>query len=219
MEEGIFPGMRSIGDAEEMEEERRLCYVALTRAKQQLLLTCANQRMLFGHTTNNRPSRFTGEIPPDLLEQSGRTFADRSQRYFDRESFFDDDFNQTRPAVSTWQNPYGRGERRTSSGGASAPSYSGSSYGGRSPSAPRPAPTRKQPISARPSSGYTAPAAAPANLPSFQKGDMVDHKAFGKGMVLSVQKMGGDALLEIAFDNVGTKKLMLKAASQHMKKI
>jgi DNA helicase-2/ATP-dependent DNA helicase PcrA len=48
---------------------------------------------------------------------------------------------------------------------------------------------------------------------------MVDHKAFGKGMVLSVQKMGGDALLEIAFDNVGTKKLMLKAASQHMKKI
>ena len=219
MEEGIFPGMRSIGDAEEMEEERRLCYVALTRAKQQLLLTCANQRMLFGHTTNNRPSRFTGEIPPDLLEQSGRTFADRSQRYFDRESFFDDDFDQSRPAVSTWQNPYGRGERRTSYGGPSAPSYSGSSYGSRPSSAPRPAPSRKQPISARPSSGYTAPAAAPANLSSFQKGDMVDHKAFGKGMVLSVQKMGGDALLEIAFDNVGTKKLMLKAASQHMKKI
>jgi len=217
MEEGIFPGMRSIGDPEEMEEERRLCYVALTRAREQLLLTCANQRMLFGHTTNNRPSRFSGEIPPDLLEQSGRTFADRSQRYFDRDSFFDDDFDQSRPTVSNWQNPYSRGERRPSYGGTA--SYSASPYGSRPAASPRPATARKQPISARPASGYTAPAAPAANLPSFQKGDMVEHKAFGKGMVLSVQKMGGDALLEIAFDNVGTKKLMLKAAAQHMKKI
>jgi len=51
------------------------------------------------------------------------------------------------------------------------------------------------------------------------KGDMVDHRAFGRGMVLSVQATGGDALLEIAFDNVGTKRLMLKAASAHMEKL
>ena len=229
MEEGIFPGMKTIGDDEEMEEERRLCYVALTRAKERLHLTCANQRMLFGHTTNNRPSRFTGEIPPDLLEQSGRTFADRSSRYFDSDRFFDDDFDR-RPAVSTYRNPYGRGEgqRRSTYGGGS---YSGSSYGGGShggsgyggrpaaPSRPGPASASRKPVSARPAGGYTAPASAPANLPSFGKGDMVEHKAFGKGMVLSVQKMGGDALLEIAFDNVGTKKLMLKAAAQHMKKV
>ncbi len=228
MEEGIFPGMRAIGDGEEMEEERRLCYVALTRAKERLHLTCANQRMLFGRTTNNRPSRFAGEIPADLLEQSGRTFADRTARYFDREDFFEDDFDQ-RPAVSTYRSPCSQGERRPSYGGSSYGGGSYGGYGGRPAPAPRggsagqsrPAPARgKAPISARPASGYTAPAAtAAAALPAFGKGDMVDHKAFGRGMVLSVQKMGGDALLEIAFDNVGTKKLMLKAAAQHMKKV
>lgn len=62
------------------------------------------------------------------------------------------------------------------------------------------------------------PKASPASL-QLAKGDMVHHKAFGKGMVLSVQAMGGDALVEIAFDNVGTKRLMLKAASAHMTKL
>ena len=53
----------------------------------------------------------------------------------------------------------------------------------------------------------------------LNKGDMVIHAAFGRGMVLSVMKMGGDALLEIAFDDIGTKKLMAKTASAHMKKL
>ena len=57
------------------------------------------------------------------------------------------------------------------------------------------------------------------NVPTFRRGDMVQHTAFGRGMVLSVMKMGGDALLEIAFDGVGTKKLMAKTASAHMKKL
>ena len=73
-EEGIFPGIRAIGEAEEMEEERRLCYVAMTRAREQLHLTCANQRMLFGRTSANRPSRFVEEIPPEHLERSGKSF-------------------------------------------------------------------------------------------------------------------------------------------------
>ena len=59
----------------------------------------------------------------------------------------------------------------------------------------------------------------PAVLLDLSKGDMVEHTAFGKGMVISVMKMGGDALLEIAFDNIGTKKLMSKTASAHMKKL
>ena len=74
VEDGIFPSARTIGEAEELEEERRLCYVAMTRAKERLVLTCAGQRMLFGQTTNNRPSRFVGEIPSDCLEKSGRDF-------------------------------------------------------------------------------------------------------------------------------------------------
>ena len=73
-------------------------------------------------------------------------------------------------------------------------------------------------MSERPDSGYTAPVKASA-VPEYQKGDALEHKAFGRGMVLSIQKMGGDALIEIAFDNVGTKRLMLKSAAQHMKKI
>ena len=71
-EEGIFPGIRAIGETDEMEEERRLCYVAMTRAKEKLYLTCAQQRMLFGRTSNNRPSRFVEEIPQELLERTGR---------------------------------------------------------------------------------------------------------------------------------------------------
>ena len=58
-----------------------------------------------------------------------------------------------------------------------------------------------------------------AGLADFRKGDMVQHKAFGRGMVVNLMPMGGDALIEIAFDNVGTKKLMLKSASQHMTKL
>ena len=168
MEEGIFPGMRCIGDEEEMEEERRLCYVALTRAKEQLHLTCASMRMLYGRTSANRPSRFAGEIPPELLEQSGRSYQERS-----------------RP----WE--------------------SGSSFVPSPQARPKPIPTPGRPIPTQ----STSPSL------TLQKGDSVQHKAFGRGLVLSVQKMGGDALVEIAFDTVGTKRLMLKSASQHLSKL
>ena len=214
VEEGIFPGLRSIGEAEEMEEERRLCYVALTRAKERLLLTCAGQRMLFGRTSANRPSRFTEEIPAHLLERTGRSAPARTA--FE----WDDDFDQSEPRPSTWRSPYSHGER----GGYSAPSYTsrgGTSGGSSRDSSPWNAPARSQrPISARPAAGYTPPAKpSAAPLPAYQKGDSVEHKAFGRGMILSMQKMGGDALVEIAFDNVGTKRLMLKSAAQHMKKV
>ncbi len=70
-EEGIFPGVRAIGEPDEMEEERRLCYVAITRAKKRLFLSCARQRMIFGRTTANRVSRFIDEIPPEHIEKRG----------------------------------------------------------------------------------------------------------------------------------------------------
>ncbi len=194
MEEGIFPGIRAIGEAEEMEEERRLCYVALTRAKERLYLTCAGQRMLFGRTSNNRPSRFAGEIPGELLEQSGRSYLDPTPTGDDW-----DEFDQ-RPQVSTYREPYrsayGAGERR--------PAYT---------------PARPQKPASRPAfQSAVSPAPSPA-LPEYQKGDMLEHKAFGRGMVLSAQKMGGDVLLEIAFDGVGAKRLMLKTSAQYLKKV
>lgn len=192
MEEGIFPGIRSIGEAEEMEEERRLCYVALTRAKERLYLTCAGQRMLFGRTSANRPSRFAGEIPTELLDQSGRSYLDPAPAGGDW-----DEFDQT-PRVSTYREPYrpayGVGERQT---------YT---------------PPRAQKPASRPIFRSAVSEPVPA-LPEYQKGDMLEHKAFGRGMVLSAQKMGGDVLLEIAFDGVGSKRLMLKTSAQYIKKV
>ena len=192
MEEGIFPGIRSIGEAEEMEEERRLCYVALTRAKQRLYLTCASQRMLFGRTSTNRPSRFAGEIPAELLEQSGRSYLDPAPAQEDW-----DGFDQT-PQVSTYREPY-----RPAYGGERRASYT---------------PGRPQKAAPRPAFQSAVSAPGPS-LPDYQKGDMLEHKAFGRGMVLSTQKVGGDILLEIAFDGVGTKRLMLKFTAQLMKKL
>ena len=187
-EEGIFPGIRAIGETEEMEEERRLCYVAMTRAKEELCLTCAGQRMLFGRTSANRPSRFVEEIPPEHLERSGRTFL----------SDPGPDWGGM-PSRSSGYDGYGRspyGQRPAYGAGRTA--QEGGVYRGRA--------------------GGGAPA-APAAVMRLSKGDLVDHKAFGRGMVLSVQAMGGDALVEIAFDSVGTKRLMLKSASAHMKKM
>ena len=255
MEEGIFPGVRSIGDPEEMEEERRLCYVAMTRAKERLYLTCAGQRMLFGRTSSNRPSRFAGEIPPELLEQSGRSYLSRDTSYGAREWSWDEDRDTQAPRsargqVSTYRDPYSRGGSAPASGGYGGGRSTGGGYPGRaggtdsmggstgrgtgglggstgrgSGSGARPGSAggfrrASAPISQRPASGYTPPSTgSAAALPQFQKGDTLEHKAFGRGMVLSVQKMGGDALIEIAFDNVGTKRLMLKSAAQHMKKL
>ena len=218
MEDGIFPGQRTIGEPEEMEEERRLCYVAMTRAKQELYLTTANQRMLYGRTSSNRPSRFIREIPETLLEHSGR--APFSQE-------FGGDWDNAPGGFATLEEGFARSGAYGGSG-RTAQSYG--SYGSRAagPSrreaarTPSAAPSRPaaRTVGSRPAAvGYTPPARpAGAALPEYRKGDMVQHKAFGKGMVLSVQKMGGDALIEVAFDNVGTKRLMLKSAAQHMTK-
>ena len=179
VEEGLFPGTRSLGDPEEMEEERRLCYVAITRAKQSLTICHARSRMLYGRTTTNIASRFIDELPPQCVErvEQPRPKYDQPRDYgsFGRVSIYGD---------------YESYSPRPTGKSASAKSYS----------------------SVLPE-GKKKPAV------SFTKGEMVQHKAFGRGMVLSVIPMGGDALLEIAFDGVGTKKLMANTASQHMTKL
>ncbi len=77
-EDGLFPGLRSIGDDAEMEEERRLCYVAITRARKKLYITNARQRMVFGRTQNNLPSRFIASIPEELMERLPKERRDGS---------------------------------------------------------------------------------------------------------------------------------------------
>ena len=167
-EEGIFPGVRAIGEPEEMEEERRLCYVALTRAKRRLYLTCARQRMLFGRTTSNRVSRFVDEIPEEHIKKNV-------------------------------PKGYGYREKREE------PAY----------------PTRRAPAAPKPHA-VAAPSApkpkAQPQAPAFAVGDRVLHKAFGPGTLVKMQPMGGDYLIEIQFDQIGSKKLMLRAAALHMTK-
>ena len=176
-EDGLFPGMRSIGDAEEMEEERRLCYVAITRAKESLTISHAKQRMIYGRTSAAMASRFLKEIPEECIVRKGA-------------------FRRGAEPAFSYQ----------SSGFSQYPSYNNYSI----PKKPQPKGNTSSMVSSTaPKSGYL----------ELNKGDMVLHAAFGKGLVLSVLKMGGDALLEIAFDDIGTKKLMAKTASAHMKKL
>ncbi len=193
-EEGIFPGIRAIGETDEMEEERRLCYVAMTRAKEKLYLTCAQQRMLFGRTSNNRPSRFVEEIPQELLERTGRANRWDSDSWGGGIPSRDSGYGGYDRPAPAGQNAQGRS---AGYGGGFVRAMNGSG---------------QKPV------GRPAPAPAPAPAASFKKGDTVRHKAFGKGVILSIQKMGGDALLEIAFDQVGTKRLMMKSAAAHMEK-
>ncbi len=177
-------------EREMLSEEMRLLYVAMTRAKEKLYLTCAGQRMLFGRTSANRPSRFLEEIPPEHLERSGRNFLDRGDSWGGMPSRTSGYGGYAKPERSPYdQRPEPRAPQRRDYGGFS----------------------RAMGASAAPKGG--------ADLSAFHKGDMVRHKAFGQGMILSIQKMGGDALVEIAFDNVGTKRLMLKSAAAHMTKV
>ncbi len=165
MEEGIFPGMQSMYNPEEVEEERRLAYVGITRAKEKLYLTSSATRMLFGSTVRNRPSRFIGEIPQDLTDvtdETVRVFQNTDVGTVDKKAQRKMDISISRSI--------------------------GIAQG-------------KKQASASVSSGIT-----------FSKGDTVSHSVFGTGIVLSAKPMGNDTLLEIAFDKVGTKKIMANFA-------
>lgn len=160
MEDGIFPGAMSIMEPGEMEEERRLAYVGITRAKEKLYLVNAKERMFRGSTTRNLPSRFIDEIPNELLEYTQSSYA----------SFTPGSGSYSGNAVRYGSSPYG---------GASLPKIN---------MPPKNTPTGK---------GQT-----------FRPGDRIRHSAFGEGTVTAATPMGNDTLLEVAFDSVGTKKLM-----------
>lgn len=197
-EEGLFPSMQAIGQSEDMEEERRLCYVAITRAREKLYITCAAQRMLYGRTSANLPSRFTEEIPQTLLDRQGLAKK--------KANLWDDDGTFISGRSGTW----GGGASGYSGGGVSyRPGSFGTSYAartGRTGAAKRAAPEKPKTV-------LSAPKA-----PDFKKGDRVVHKAFGKGVIEKMTPMGGDALVEVKFDSGETKRMMLRVAAQHMTK-
>ena len=158
LEEGVFPSIATMMNPDELNEERRLAYVGITRAKEKLYITKAKSRMLMGHTSYNKVSRFVNEIPPELLNYTGekKTFASTNG------------FSASSSHISI-----GAGSKFT-------PNKSFNTF--------------------------TKPAVKSGTV--YKKGDCVFHKVFGKGMIMKTEKMGNDTMLEVAFDNAGTKTLM-----------
>lgn len=184
MENGIFPGMSSLNSFTEMEESRRLCYVAITRAREELYVTSASQRMVFGRTVCYPVSDFVSEIPKELKinmneEMSNAKRSEGNPFSFGRSGSYGSNFyggNENRnsqSSITPMRTPYGSG---------TAASYQ------------KPSPKTTT------SSG------------SITMGRKVKHPKFGVGTVVALSKDNSDTVLTIAFDNMGIKKLMLSKA-------
>ena len=196
MEEGIFPGYRSIGEPSEIEEERRLCYVGVTRAKENLFLTCSKMRTVFGSTSCNLPSRFIEEIPEELLDGYEDVFGegkvgDNSQdenykwTYGNKTEGRITKYNINNfadKAVSAASLAFGK----TTSFGRSAESFL-SNLGKKAES-------------------------NSINLSEYSEGVRVFHKKFGEGTITKTEPEGEDLKVDISFDKVGHKRLMAKFA-------
>ena len=161
MDDGIFPSARSFDSEDDMEEERRLAYVAITRAKKHLYLTNARQRMLFGQTQHNVTSRFMKEIGSELVEKHDNAAAMKQQLEAEDKSV-------TEVRSATLQQQLAR-SKKTAGG-------------------------------------------APKETVAYAAGEKVSHSICGEGVIVSVKPMANDSMLEIAFDKVGTKKIMANYA-------
>jgi len=190
-EEGVFPGIRSIGDPGEMEEERRLCYVAMTRAMRRLLFLSARRRMLFGKTSSAEPSRYVREINSENIEI-----------HVHAEMFDDWSRNPVRSSYDSVFSPSTPRER--------------SDYAVKFQDRTRER-TRFKPD--EPDIPDSKALSGSPFIPEYNLGDVVEHTTFGHGVITGINAVGGDALLEIVFEKQGTKRLMLKFASRYMTKV
>ncbi len=207
MEDGLFPGMMSImsDDKTEMEEERRLCYVGITRAKKELVLTAARQRMINGETRWSKPSRFINEIPPNLLD------TDKLQPAFGKSKQDDPgDFGLpwdqgSKSGVSR----FGMGYNAYASKTTSPPGNSGAGYknaknfgtGGFGSSMQSLEPKKK------PGFGKTFTVQKAASL-AYKEGDRVKHAKFGEGTVKEIVDGARDYEVTVEFDKGGQKKML-----------
>jgi len=214
MEEGIFPGYKSIGEESALEEERRLCYVGITRAKNHLYLTCSRQRTMFGSTSCNQVSRFVKEIPEELLDGAEELFGGRK-----RDGFED--------MVSRSGKVFGRGNYEIGSSG-NRTSFGDSgfswSYGNSGESSTKfgvaASSIKKSASSGIASFGRTAEsflnglahksAKKQVNLSEYNTGVKVFHKKFGEGVITGTEPEGDDLKVDIDFEKFGHKRLMAK---------
>ena len=185
MEEGIFPGYKSVGEPKELEEERRLCYVGITRAKQNLFMSCAKQRTIFGSTSCNQVSRFVKEIPQELLEGYDEAFEEKETRTYQdyQYEWKYGNSNVTSYKSETIQNsikPKNQYAFRT------AESFLSNL-------------NKKQENNL-------------VDISIYRAGQRVYHKKFGEGKINYVEPEGDDAKVDITFDKIGHKRLMAKYA-------
>ena len=187
MEEGIFPGYKSIGEPKELEEERRLCYVGITRAKQYLFLTCAKQRTIFGSTTYNSPSRFLNEIPQEYLKGY-------------KEAFEKETSNSSYTKSYDWE--YGKSSKVTTykidNTSIKTSTNNKTSFAFKTPESFLANLNKKEETS--------------VDLSKYKAGARVFHKKFGEGTINYVEQEGEDLKVDINFDKVGHKRLMAKFA-------
>ena len=234
MEDGVFPGDMARYNEEDMEEERRLCYVAITRAKKELYLSSSRSRLIFGQTRRNPPSTFLSEIDPDLLDEtqspelaySGGGFGagygsystnvpgGRSGYSGASRGYLNSEYN-ARP-----RGGFGGGySSGFASGGHESPNYSGGRHNVQSTGFGTGYGRSNNPHHATPAGAGTStlagtPSAAPKKKEavSYAPGDLVEHRVFGKGKVIKATPIAGDCIVEIQFDRVGVKKTMANYA-------
>lgn len=190
MEDGLFPGYMSInaGDREELEEERRLCYVGITRAEQELTLTSARRRMVHGETQYNPMSRFVKEIPRELLDTGNKKFTQETE-------------------MPVQQNTYARAREAFR-----AQAFAGA-FGGMTPAKNQGVGKPLTGSQALASLQKGSQLAAGGNGPlGYEVGDRVRHVKFGEGTVTDIKEGGRDHEVTIEFDSVGTRKMFAKFA-------
>lgn len=190
MEDGLFPGYMSInaGDREELEEERRLCYVGITRAEQELTLTSARRRMVHGETQYNPMSRFVKEIPRELLDTGNKKFTQETE-------------------MPAQQNTYARAREAFR-----AQAFAGA-LGGMTPAKNQGMGKPLTGSQALASLQKGSQLAAGGNGPlGYEVGDRVRHVKFGEGTVTDIKEGGRDHEVTIEFDSVGTRRMFAKFA-------
>lgn len=205
MEEGIFPGYQSMQEPQELEEERRLCYVGVTRAKENLFLTCAKQRTVFGSTSCNMTSRFLNEIPAELLDGAEEALGGRSKKHiFEKEEYPD--------SKHTWS--YGSGTSNSSIKTYKIGNSEPVGVVAKSNSTVSNGYTFKKTAESFLSSLNKMGSGSNKNvdLSQYKEGARVYHKKFGEGIINGIEAEGDDLKVDISFDKFGHKRLMAKFA-------
>lgn len=214
MEEGVFPGSMAVYDPspEEMEEERRLCYVGITRAMKKLTLTCAMRRMRNGEPDFNLPSRFISEIPRHLIKQSDGEYETPVTRTIEPTGR-----TQTEPFGGTSARPFGGTPSQPSAWSAQTPARPGAgkkqrAANSKNPFADNPYIQKGKSLFAgqgtsSPAAGLSQTAAATAGAPDYKAGDTVYHMKFGTGTVVSLERKGNDYEVVVTFNDFGQRKL------------